>query len=188
VKDEDEDEDDDDDDDAMGARERKMSEGVRMRVLVHKASKATVKEEAKPDGGAAGKGADVQQPKQEPDEEDEEEEEEEEDIEDDDEEEEEDGGSLFTGRASRRKADQIAFDDSEDAPPPRKRRARGAPSTARIHRVQWSMEEKDMLREGVSAYGLGKWAEILKAYDFHKHRTNVDLKDKWRNMVKHGEA
>lgn len=37
---------------------------------------------------------------------------------------------------------------------------------------------------GVDRFGLA-WAEILKCpdYRFHPHRTQVDLKDKWRNLT-----
>lgn len=37
---------------------------------------------------------------------------------------------------------------------------------------------------GVDRFGLA-WADILKCpdYQFHQHRTQVDLKDKWRNLT-----
>ncbi|KAF1324579.1 Telomeric repeat binding protein, partial [Globisporangium splendens] len=48
----------------------------------------------------------------------------------------------------------------------------------------WSEEEEECLRNGVEMYGLGKWRTILDAGAgiFSKHRTNVDLKDKWKNL------
>ncbi|GHP04623.1 hypothetical protein PPROV_000337700 [Pycnococcus provasolii] len=52
-------------------------------------------------------------------------------------------------------------------------------------KVKWSREEEDALREGVRKYGLGKWRAIQKDPEFERrlvNRTNVDLKDKWRNM------
>ncbi|CAH0491326.1 unnamed protein product [Peronospora farinosa] len=50
--------------------------------------------------------------------------------------------------------------------------------------VFWSDEEEKFLRHGVKKYGTGKWKQILiDGQDvFSKHRTNVDLKDKWKNM------
>ncbi|CAI5723936.1 unnamed protein product [Hyaloperonospora brassicae] len=41
-----------------------------------------------------------------------------------------------------------------------------------------------MLCRGVAKYGTGKWKKILQSGHgvFSKHRTNVDLKDKWKNM------
>lgn len=49
---------------------------------------------------------------------------------------------------------------------------------------RWSADEEDTLRAGVEEYGQGNWKCILKAYPhiFEGRRTEVDLKDKWRNM------
>ncbi|EDV22701.1 uncharacterized protein TRIADDRAFT_28428, partial [Trichoplax adhaerens] len=47
----------------------------------------------------------------------------------------------------------------------------------------WSQKEEDNLSEGVQLYGVGNWAMILSEFNFVA-RTNVDLKDKWRNMNK----
>ncbi|KAM5574187.1 hypothetical protein ABKV19_013597 [Rosa sericea] len=50
---------------------------------------------------------------------------------------------------------------------------------------RWSIHEEDMLRAGVQEYGKGNWKLILDAYrDVFEERTEVDLKDKWRNMSK----
>ncbi|XRB09198.1 transcription factor MYB [Pycnococcus provasolii] len=52
-------------------------------------------------------------------------------------------------------------------------------------KVKWAHEEEDALREGVRKYGQGKWRAIQKDPEFSRHlvnRTNVDLKDKWRNL------
>ncbi len=51
----------------------------------------------------------------------------------------------------------------------------------------WSDEECQLLKKAVKRFGPGKWSEMRLAYDFNG-RTNVNLKDKWRNMVKNGEA
>jgi len=62
-----------------------------------------------------------------------------------------------------------------------------APHFANIRRrvTRFTAEEERALREGVREYGKGSWAQIL----FAKHsvfsqnnRTQVDLKDKWRNI------
>ena len=47
--------------------------------------------------------------------------------------------------------------------------------------------EKAELRRGVGIHGNGAWAAILRTGSFAAQRTNVDLKDKWRNMVRAGE-
>ncbi|KAL4189817.1 hypothetical protein AMTRI_Chr08g167300 [Amborella trichopoda] len=50
---------------------------------------------------------------------------------------------------------------------------------------KWTSEEEAALRAGVDKYGPGKWRTILKDPVFSvilALRSNVDLKDKWRNM------
>ncbi|XP_012066886.1 uncharacterized protein LOC105629849 [Jatropha curcas] len=50
---------------------------------------------------------------------------------------------------------------------------------------RWSVEEEDALREGVQRFGAGSWKAILNSRsDIFDDRTEVDLKDKWRNMTK----
>lgn len=50
----------------------------------------------------------------------------------------------------------------------------------------WSENEEQALREGVRRYGVGSWEPIRqdKSFSVLKHRSGVQLKDKWRNMVK----
>ncbi|KAF2615209.1 hypothetical protein F2Q70_00013683, partial [Brassica cretica] len=50
---------------------------------------------------------------------------------------------------------------------------------------KWSREEESALRSAVAKHGPGRWRTILKDPDFSKVlflRSNVDLKDKWRNI------
>ncbi|XP_057824955.2 telomere repeat-binding factor 1 [Cryptomeria japonica] len=50
---------------------------------------------------------------------------------------------------------------------------------------KWTHEEEAALRAGVEKYGPGKWRAILKDPNWSlclASRSNVDLKDKWRNM------
>ncbi len=52
---------------------------------------------------------------------------------------------------------------------------------------RWTGEEADALLDGVARFGLGEWAQVLKAIwgkrvDFPK-RSSTDLKDKWRNLL-----
>ncbi|KAL7605044.1 single myb histone 1 [Lactuca sativa] len=52
-----------------------------------------------------------------------------------------------------------------------------------MHR--WTLEEENALRAGVDKYGTGKWMKILTDEDLAPcliARTNIDLKDKWRNL------
>ncbi|KAL5728711.1 hypothetical protein ACHQM5_001761 [Ranunculus cassubicifolius] len=50
---------------------------------------------------------------------------------------------------------------------------------------KWSSEEEEALRAGVAKHGTGKWKNIQKDPEFVNclaNRSNIDLKDKWRNM------
>ncbi|CAH1422811.1 unnamed protein product [Lactuca virosa] len=49
----------------------------------------------------------------------------------------------------------------------------------------WTLEEEKALRAGVDKYGTGKWMKILTDEDLAPcliARTNINLKDKWRNL------
>ncbi|TYZ59129.1 hypothetical protein PybrP1_000054 [[Pythium] brassicae (nom. inval.)] len=48
----------------------------------------------------------------------------------------------------------------------------------------WTPEEEECLRKGVEKHGVGKWKLILLDGQgvFSSHRTNIDLKDKWKNL------
>uniref|UniRef100_A0A0D6QXA5 MYB transcription factor n=1 Tax=Araucaria cunninghamii TaxID=56994 RepID=A0A0D6QXA5_ARACU len=50
---------------------------------------------------------------------------------------------------------------------------------------KWTKEEEAALRAGIEKYGPGKWSAILKdpvLNSYLSSRSNVDLKDKWRNI------
>ncbi|KAI3462680.1 hypothetical protein Pfo_019343 [Paulownia fortunei] len=50
---------------------------------------------------------------------------------------------------------------------------------------KWTSEEEAALKAGIHKYGVGKWSTILKDPEFNavlRSRSNVDLKDKWRNL------
>ncbi|XP_074363297.1 uncharacterized protein LOC141705529 isoform X2 [Apium graveolens] len=52
-------------------------------------------------------------------------------------------------------------------------------------KIKWTVEEEDDMRAGIAKHGAGKWRVILKDPQFGsvlRRRSNVDLKDKWRNM------
>lgn len=50
---------------------------------------------------------------------------------------------------------------------------------------RWTTLEEDTLRTGVQKYGKGNWKVILNIYrDIFEDRTEVDLKDKWRNLTR----
>lgn len=50
---------------------------------------------------------------------------------------------------------------------------------------KWTAEEEEALLGGVAKHGPGKWKNILKDPEFAPfltNRSNIDLKDKWRNL------
>ncbi|KAJ3681628.1 hypothetical protein LUZ60_014201 [Juncus effusus] len=50
---------------------------------------------------------------------------------------------------------------------------------------KWTSEEETALKAGIAKHGAGKWRTILRDPEFSavlSLRSNVDLKDKWRNM------
>ncbi|XP_047333596.1 telomere repeat-binding factor 4 [Impatiens glandulifera] len=52
-------------------------------------------------------------------------------------------------------------------------------------KLKWTSEEEEALIAGIAKHGTGKWKNILRDPDFAPsltHRSNIDLKDKWRNM------
>ncbi|KAK9065983.1 hypothetical protein SSX86_015385 [Deinandra increscens subsp. villosa] len=50
---------------------------------------------------------------------------------------------------------------------------------------RWTTLEEDTLRTGVQKYGRGNWKLILNIYrEIFEDRTEVDLKDKWRNLTR----
>lgn len=54
-----------------------------------------------------------------------------------------------------------------------------------VPKQKWTSEEEAALKAGIAKYGPGKWSTILKDSEFISilhTRSNVDLKDKWRNM------
>jgi len=62
------------------------------------------------------------------------------------------------------------------------------PSTKRANtrrtRKWWSDLEEELLYKGVQTHGAGSWA-LIRA-NFVTTRSNVDIKDKWRNLQRHG--
>ncbi|TVU05693.1 hypothetical protein EJB05_48870, partial [Eragrostis curvula] len=54
-----------------------------------------------------------------------------------------------------------------------------------VPKQRWTPEEEAALRAGVARHGVGNWRTILKDPEFSstlRYRSNVDIKDKWRNM------
>ncbi|KAF8015005.1 hypothetical protein BT93_H0713 [Corymbia citriodora subsp. variegata] len=67
--------------------------------------------------------------------------------------------------------------------PLRKPLSRSMKVSGRRKVKRWSLEEEETLRNGVQRLGKGNWKLILHCYrHIFEERTEVDLKDKWRNM------
>ncbi|KAK9280341.1 hypothetical protein L1049_014029 [Liquidambar formosana] len=61
----------------------------------------------------------------------------------------------------------------------------GKDRVRRKHHRLWTDSEVMKLIEGVSQYGVGRWTEIKRLlFSSSTHRTSVDLKDKWRNLLR----
>nr|KYP44525.1 Telomeric repeat-binding factor 2 [Cajanus cajan] len=55
----------------------------------------------------------------------------------------------------------------------------------RRRKRKWSSLEEETLRAGVQMFGEGNWATIRSFYsNVFENRSGVDLKDKWRNMIR----
>lgn len=88
------------------------------------------------------------------------------------------GSRLMTGSARKTfletDADKIIYE-----------RSSFEPGKARRPRVNWTEEEIADLRRGVEKHGEGYWAAIHQdpSFKFSPSRTQIDLKDKWRNIT-----
>ncbi|XP_020237988.1 uncharacterized protein LOC109817184 isoform X2 [Cajanus cajan] len=59
--------------------------------------------------------------------------------------------------------------------------------TMRRRAKKWSPLEMETLKTAVDKFGKGNWKIILNSHkDIFEERTEVDLKDKWRNMTRYG--
>lgn len=63
-------------------------------------------------------------------------------------------------------------------------------NAARRKIKRWNEVETSLLIELVKQFGKGKWKRVLElgVGTFDEHRTTVDLKDKWRNLERSGNA
>ncbi|XP_038881570.1 uncharacterized protein LOC120073047 isoform X4 [Benincasa hispida] len=55
----------------------------------------------------------------------------------------------------------------------------------RRHQKMWSLTEVMRLVDGIAEYGTGRWTQIKKhLFASSPHRTPIDLRDKWRNLLR----
>ncbi|KAK1561966.1 hypothetical protein Q3G72_003999 [Acer saccharum] len=55
----------------------------------------------------------------------------------------------------------------------------------RKHQRMWTLSEVMKLVDGISQFGIGKWTAIKRLlFPSSTHRTPIDLRDKWRNLIR----
>lgn len=85
-------------------------------------------------------------------------------------------GARAIAAAARTASSAITAADTDEDEDPDKKRKQHNP---------WGLEETEDLIEGVERCGCGRWADIKKlGYASIQRRSAVDLKDKWRNLVR----
>ena len=72
--------------------------------------------------------------------------------------------------------DSIDMDDDDWWQPSSKHRKKAGT------KKPWSVLEEELVYKGVKAHGVGSWAQIHAK--FLQHRSNIDIKDKWRTMIR----
>ncbi|CAL4933828.1 unnamed protein product [Urochloa decumbens] len=61
---------------------------------------------------------------------------------------------------------------------------RGDGYITRRNNSRWTAKEVKLLVQGVSKFGVGRWSQLKKNYFKTSVRTAVNLKDKWRNLMR----
>lgn len=55
----------------------------------------------------------------------------------------------------------------------------------RKHQRMWTLSEVMKLIDGIAQYGVGRWTDIKRLlFPSSAHRTPIDLRDKWRNLLR----
>ncbi|CAD6212786.1 unnamed protein product [Miscanthus lutarioriparius] len=60
--------------------------------------------------------------------------------------------------------------------------------TSRKNNRRWTAKEVERLVQGVSKFGAGQWTQLKQNFFKTSIRTAVNLKDKWRNLLKAYQA
>nr|KYP66997.1 Telomere-binding protein 1 [Cajanus cajan] len=92
----------------------------------------------------------------------------------------------------RLKKEELEYDEesfpseSEDGCSTTKRSRR---NDRRKHQKMWTLPEVMKLVEGISEYGVGRWTDIKRfLFSSSSYRTPIDLRDKWRNLLRASSA
>uniref|UniRef100_A0A251K3T1 Uncharacterized protein n=1 Tax=Manihot esculenta TaxID=3983 RepID=A0A251K3T1_MANES len=79
--------------------------------------------------------------------------------------------------------DEHAASESEDDHTKRRKSKKSA--DRRKHQRMWTLSEVMKLIDGIAQYGTGRWTDIKKLlFSSSAYRTPVDLRDKWRNLLR----
>ncbi|XP_057982979.1 uncharacterized protein LOC131167919 [Malania oleifera] len=83
--------------------------------------------------------------------------------------------------------DNLSQTESEDECMMRTRSAKGV--DRRKNQKLWTLSEVMMLVDGVYQYGVGRWTDIKRlSFSSSAYRTPIDLRDKWRNLLRSSHA
>lgn len=78
--------------------------------------------------------------------------------------------------------DDIFSSDSDDD---RVRKRKSKIDDRRKNQRMWTLSEVMKLIDGISQFGVGKWTDIKRLlFSASSHRTPIDLRDKWRNLLR----
>ncbi|XVF07886.1 hypothetical protein REPUB_Repub06bG0177700 [Reevesia pubescens] len=82
---------------------------------------------------------------------------------------------------------ELSASESEDE---RKRTKRSKVACdRRKHQRMWTLAEVIKLADGIAQYGVGRWTDIKRLlFASSAYRTPVDLRDKWRNLLRSSSA
>ncbi|XVE61691.1 hypothetical protein DITRI_Ditri06bG0060300 [Diplodiscus trichospermus] len=82
---------------------------------------------------------------------------------------------------------ELSASESEDK---RKRTERSKTACdRRKHQRMWTLAEVIKLVDGIAQYGVGRWTDIKRLlFASSAYRTPVDLRDKWRNLLRSSSA
>ncbi|KAI4318874.1 hypothetical protein MLD38_032532 [Melastoma candidum] len=78
--------------------------------------------------------------------------------------------------------EEYSSDGSEDEVVKKKFKKGG---DRRKHQRMWTLSEATKLVDGISQFGVGRWTQIKRlSFSASAHRTPIDLRDKWRNLLR----
>ncbi|XP_065856204.1 uncharacterized protein [Euphorbia lathyris] len=82
--------------------------------------------------------------------------------------------------------DEHSESDSDDHRVKRRSKKSG---DRRKHQRMWTLAEVTKLIDGIAQFGTGRWTDIKKlSFSSSAYRTPIDLRDKWRNLLRASSA